>query len=61
MSEGIVRLYEAMQAGDRLKKDWERNQPREDWCLESPLIVNALREVATAALVWLNVEAGVET
>ena len=56
MSEGIVRLYEAMGADDRLQKDWERNQPREDRCLESPLIVNTPREVATAALIWLKLQ-----
>lgn len=56
MSEGIVRLYEAMGADERLQKDWEKNQPREDRCLESPLIVMTPREVATAALIWLKVQ-----
>jgi len=54
VTEKIVALYQAMGADDRLQKDWQHNQPREDRCLESPLIAMTPREVATAALLWLK-------
>lgn len=47
---GIEALYEAMKKDDRLQRNWERNQPRLDRALESPLIARTPREVATATL-----------
>lgn len=47
---GIEALYAALKCDDRLQRDWERNQPRLDRALESPLIARTPREVATAAL-----------
>jgi hypothetical protein len=56
VSRRIVELYEALREDERLQKDWEQNQPREDRCLEAPLIVMTPREIATAALIWLKVQ-----
>jgi hypothetical protein len=56
VSRRIVELYEALREDERLQKDWEQNQPREDRCIGAPLIVMAPREIATAALIWLKVQ-----
>ena len=54
MENGIVKLYNVLRADDRLQKDWEKNQSRNDRCLEAPLIVMTPREVATAALISIK-------
>jgi len=55
MSDSIE-LYQALEQDDRLQKNWERNQPRVDRALESPLIARTPREVATAALLVMKLK-----
>ena len=50
----IIDLYVALRDDPRLQKNWERNQPRIDRTLESPLIARTSREVATAALLAIK-------
>ena len=51
----IVELYGCLSRDVRLQRNWERNQPRVDRCLEAPLMVSeAAREVATAALLVIK-------
>lgn len=50
----IVSLFSALRDDPRLQRDWERNQPRVDRALESPLIAMTPREVATAALLAMK-------
>lgn len=52
----IIELYQALEQDDRLQKNWERNQPRVDRALESPLIARTPREVATAALLVMKLK-----